>query len=204
MSSLILTSYPGVGCILGSMSEWKEPDPLGIYVTGVVGRAMGSGAFKVEEIESLTSKAIEVYLKLLEPLRAPRPTSPAPPAPSRHLPATSPPHPAYGQNPPRPQEVSLETSFPTWEHERIGLGKKPSPLGKPWGEVTWSEAHSLAASGNADTSRYLSWIAEKYEVKPDRWAEANRKMKRRATSVLAMARNGSRPAPAEPMEETPF
>jgi hypothetical protein len=51
----------------------SEPDPRMIFVTGVVGRAMGSGKFAASEIGVLTQEAAASYDRLQNPRPAPAP-----------------------------------------------------------------------------------------------------------------------------------
>lgn len=177
-----------------------------MFVTGVVGRAMGSGQFKAADIEGLTSSALQAFEMHLWP--ALEKSSPAP-AQSVQRPAGSPaPYAPPAPDPFRGQGgvVSGEAGgkpFAVWKDDRIGLGKKESPVnGKTWGEVTWAEAYRLCAAGNAQASKYLSWISETYDPGTDpKWAAKNNAMKLRAACVLQMAKKGQ--VPAEP-EYDPF
>ena len=56
-----------------------DKDGRAIYITGVVGRAMGSGKFTASEILVLTQAATEAYDRLLDPSK-PKPVQTAPAA----------------------------------------------------------------------------------------------------------------------------
>lgn len=185
-------------------------ESLNIFVTRIVGRAMGSGKFDVADIEPLTQAALLAYNTHLAPLEgrpapgasqsAPRP--PAPPGFQFVRPVATE---ALAEEPFRAPASGQADGKPyaLWQHDKIGIGKKPSPInGKTWNEVTWAEAHRLAAAGNAQTTSYLSWIAEKLEVEPGKWEKLGNARKARAACVLAMAKAGQA-APQE-AEETPF
>lgn len=88
-------SYTLVG--QGNTAETAQPRPAAtpargndseaIFVTGVVGRAMGSGQFGVNEIKMLTVAAVQAYRIWHGAVdEAPDPAPPRPPAPYNRMP----------------------------------------------------------------------------------------------------------------------
>lgn len=186
--------------------QYPNDKDLFIYVCAVVGRAMGSGKFEIADIEPLTGRAVTTYMTHLAEYA--QKSSPAPSQSVQRPPGAPPTYAPPAPDPFRGQGgvVSGEAGgkpFAVWKDDRIGLGKKESPVnGKTWGEVTWAEAYRLCAAGNAQASKYLSWISETYDPGTDpKWAAKNNAMKLRAACVLQMAKKGQ--VPAEP-EYDPF
>ena len=74
---------PGIPAPQQQAPAYRPPaadkDGRAIYITGVVGRAMGSGKFTASEILVLTQAATEAYDRLLDPSK-PKPVQTAPAA----------------------------------------------------------------------------------------------------------------------------
>ena len=139
-----------------------------IFCTGVVGRAMGSGKFAAGDIQALTDLAAQAFENTFGSVSA-APT----PAPQQPY---SPPAAGGGDLPP----------FQSWAEEQIRMGKKDSPIGKPWGSVTWAEARQLVVDGDPDAVGYLTFLRE-LQLRGDRYDTANAKIKAKAKAVLASA-----------------
>jgi hypothetical protein len=164
---------------------------------------MSSGAFKVEEIEAISQQAFQTFVNLFgvpdpEAPRVPQQAPPArwptgdkidtasvaPPAKSYGAPVAQEPGPVDGKD------------FRVWANDKIKLGKKIGPGNKPWGEVTWAEAHQHLARGSAQVRGYLSFLANLADKDPQ-YAASNARMRGRAQSLLDSI-------PEQQREEAPF
>ena len=167
-----------------------------IFVCAVVGRAMGNPA-NDKSIEALTEEAVRVFEKTwgkpeakpIQPYSAdsgwPSMANATPPpqttksSPSSSVPPSQPP--AAGKEP-GPAEGK---PFQLWGNDKLKLGKSTeSPLGKPWSEVTWAEAHQLCTGGSAKAAGYLAFLRD-LALKGDKWDASNATIKARAAAVLA-------------------
>ena len=146
-----------------------------IFVTGVVGRAMGSGKFTGADIQALTDMAAQAFENTFGPVSAPEPQH------QSAQPVQAQPQAAAGKEP-GPAEGK---PFQLWGNDKLKLGKSTeSPLGKPWSEVTWAEAHQLCTGGSAKAAGYLAFLRD-LALKGDKWDASNATIKARAAAVLA-------------------
>lgn len=182
-----------------------------IFVTGVVGRAMGSGQFPAQAIHTLVDAAQEAwraYYGQPGDTRIPKLT-----------PASSAPEPArdaegremYGgpvhgvpvlNSGPRPTIAGVDYDpDPLWNSNRnsdippavpgewmdkpMKYGKKVcGPVGKPWNECTWLEIIDKLILGQHDEEiGYLTWLVER-KTEEGKWTKANKARCARAKHVL--------------------
>jgi hypothetical protein len=171
------------------------PQDMHIWMTGVVGRSMGSGQFKAEDIRALTLEAHQVFLEVFgDPFAADLAAKHAELS-ARAKEAPAPAAPNGAPTPIMPGEVDGKP-FQLWRNDKIRLGKKIGPGGKPWGEVTWAEAHRAVGGGSAQARGYLSFLAN-LEDKDPQYARSNAIMRGRAQSILDSV-------PDQEREQTPF
>ena len=160
-----------------------------IFVTGVVGRSMGSGKFTLEQIRQLTVEAQATFIEVFGDPNAPPPAQLA--AQHAELSArarSAPPEPAKSYGAPVPPTAKEPgpaegKDFRIWANDKLRIGKKPGPGGKPWGEVTWAEAHQHLAGGSAQVAGYLRFICNLKDDNPQ-YAKANGTLRARAQAVL--------------------
>jgi len=179
------------------------PSDLHIFVTGIVGRAMGSGKFGVGEIEPLAKQAKEAFVAVFGPVEQGPAQQPSPqrayqPAPSRvgaaeHIGATARDVVSKagvtsgGSIPP-----ASEASFHIWSGHKCYYGKRDwEAFGKPWPEVTWEELleHASGSDEKARTkaNKALKVMADS-EPQEGEWAQRSRAKIANAKCVLIMAR----------------
>jgi len=175
---------------------------LHIFVTGVVGRAMGSGKFSAEEIHALTNEAYQAFIQTFgdphaaEERKAIQSEPYGPPATTQIVHRHDAPTSAGGE--PGPAEGK---PFRLWAGDKIRLGKdRQGPGGKTWGETTWAEAHQHALRGGKATLAYLWFLAGIKDNDP-KFAASNAAIRARAASVIAAAA-AAQPSPAA--DDAPF
>lgn len=179
----------------------SDPQALHIFVTGVVGRSMGSGKFSAQDIDALMEAAYATFIKTFgDPYMAEGRAQQTQPLPSISITE------AYA-HPNKVQTVSAVgisaegKSFRIWQNDSIKFGKKPSPLGKPWGEVTWAEVYDLCAQGNEYAQGYLKYMIDLPTSNP-KYASFDETRRSRARAILAAATPAQSEQDAE--ERTPF
>lgn len=168
-----------------------DPKDLQIFVTGVVGRAMGSGKFDAAAIGTLTQAAVETFLSDIAPklAQAPRPAPSASQGPPR---ASQPP--AAPQRPPMTPQAAAGAvppatePFALWSHEAARFGRKDASWnGKPSRDVTWYEWYSGMVDGDEQAKRALDIMANSDPFKGDpKYVAGNVKQKSRALAVKAL------------------
>jgi len=161
-----------------------------IFVTGVAGRAMGSGKFAAEDIRQLTLEAHAAFLEVFgDPFAQEERLA------IQQEPRANPVEPRPNLQRVKPMETQTTTSnepgpaqgrpFREWAHEKIKLGKnRPGPGGKPWSEVTWAEAHKHAAGGGKGTLGFLEFLAGIQDKDP-KFSASNEATRTRAAAVIA-------------------
>jgi hypothetical protein len=149
---------------------------LFIFATGVVGRAMGSGKFGYDEIQDLTAAADAAFRKTFgDPEAAAQPIAGVPfSSEDIGAPPTD-----TSKFPPLDGET-----FKVWSTNKIGFGKKDTPLGKPQSECTWGEAHMLCARGDKGMRGFLEWLSSKEIDASKPWATKDRVNQARARAIL--------------------
>jgi hypothetical protein len=150
---------------------------LQIFVTGIVGRAMGSGQFTdPTSIAGLTKEAVAAFQEHLAPHLAKETSapSPAPSAAQGHQRA-----PSGGGNNDVPPESK---SFSLWG------GDKSYIFGR--NEAIWADLHGEAREGNQETLELLTKAAAASLGKDPKWHTANARRIGRAKAILAMLKNG--------------
>lgn len=168
-----------------------------IYITGVVGRAMGSGKFGPDDIAVLTEAAYSAFkLTFGEPETTQIPQNPFKASPSQQS-SPAPQRPQSAQSNGEAEPEAEGKPFRIWQGDKVSVGKKPGPGGKPWAEVTWAEAYRELRKGSASTRGYLEFIRDKIVPKGDRWDKANAEINARATALLIAA-------PEIERDNTPF
>lgn len=186
-----------------------------IFVTGVVGRAMGSGKFGVGEIEPLAKNAKDAFVAVFGPVEQPQPYQAPAPRPqaapparvgaSQHIGLTARDVASQagmtkgGSIPP-----TSEASFHLWGGRKAYYGsKKWEAWGKPWPEVTWEELLEHASSNDTKSqekaNKALKVMADS-EPQEGEWAERSRQKIANAKCVLLMARKLME-APRQPTQE---
>jgi hypothetical protein len=152
-----------------------------IFVTGIVGRAMGSGKFDADEILRLTERANDAFDAVFGKIESASATSPNPytaPAPSGVM----------------PDPVLPETlDFGQWKGDFCYYGKKEwlfEPLNKPFPHVTWEELLTAGKTSDQRALKALHVIANDTPSTNPQWAAGSRKKIARAKAVLLMVKNG--------------
>jgi len=178
-----------------------EKDRL-IFITGIVGRAMGSGKFGPDDIKDLAVAASTAFFETFgDTVVVPILTKAYDGPPVK----TYAPENMGGDD--EPAEVDGKP-FRMWGGDKIRLGKKDSPIrGKAWGEITWGEAHQLLVRGTAGesskTKGYLKFLSE-LETKDQKYAKSDETMRQRARSVLDSVGPAQTSGGGGGMEDTPF
>lgn len=181
-----------------------DPKDLQIFVTGVVGRAMGSGKFDAAAIGTLTQAAVETFLHEIAPklAQAPRPA----PSASQGLPGAS--------QPPRPDwqggaaalgaPVGPESApFNMWGGEAARFGRKDAVWrGKPQRDVAWYEWVDAAIDGDQDARRALDIMAKSDPTKGDpKFLKSNVRQKSRALACQKLVAEGKRTTAKVPEQD---
>lgn len=168
-----------------------DPKDLQIFVTGVVGRAMGSGKFDAAAIGTLTQAAVETFLSDIAPrlAQAPRPA----PAASQGYQAVRPmagPQNAPTGNPDVPMETK---SFSMWGGDKCYLFDYKDAL--------WTDLVTAAQNGDVTVKAALEKAAKAGLGKDPKWHSANAKRIGRAKACLKIIADGQRVS--APMPPTP-
>lgn len=123
-----------------------------IFITGVVGRAMGSGKFGWDDIPVITERASQAFEATFGKVEAPAPQAPQP----RNV--------GHAQSVAAISSAVLGKSAPftAWSGEkaRYGSGKwKPHRNTKLYPEITWGEWLDMAKDGDEEALKILNTIA---------------------------------------------
>lgn len=163
---------------------------LQIFVTGIVGRAMGSGKFSAEDILKLTQSAYDAFHAIMgKPELPPQYSAPAAPQPDPYRGAAHAGSIAHEVIAAVGNGVLPEAKpISVWGGDRAYLGWKDKMLdGLPEPEVCWGAWHSHAAEGDARARGILEKAAAADPFKGDpKWHEANKKRISRAKAILAL------------------
>lgn len=193
-----------------------------IFITGVVGRAMGSGKFTAADIAELARNAKLAFVDVLGAPESPAPP-PRPPAPPPR-PASPTAHPghvgrtasevvAQGRSGGNGIPPTGEHTFGQWATFRAsfyGFGKESvcETYGKAWCELTWDEFFQMATQGDPEAIKALTKMSEG-TVKPGKYEKQDRFRIAHSKCVLNMSRKlreqGGEPDMSEVgTEESPF
>lgn len=172
-----------------------------IWITGVVGRSMGSGKFSQQDIPGLTKAAYNAWAEILDPLVASAPPPPQPPATPRPASAPTRHSQPYRSAPPGDinPNVQPETKpYHIWEKDKAYFGspKWERVYGSLVPDITWGEWVRNAQQGDEKAIRALRKMASS-EVGNDQWADRNRTKISRAIACLNLVTGGGD-------ENTPF
>jgi hypothetical protein len=186
---------------------------LHIYVTGVVGRAMGSGKFEATSILSLSQEARAAFVAVFGEPEAPRAYQPpaAPTAQARG------PQPIAGDFQAAARAAAQSgtltpaadpSTFNQWADKPSYIGGKDgtkwsAPSGKLWRDTTWRELLDLAIGGDGKATKLLSWASSQAPGVDPKWRQNDIQKIGNAKAVLLMAQQ-MRQASMPPSEETPF
>lgn len=178
------------------MATWQDKF---IFVTGVVGRAMGSGTFGSSQIQELTKAACDAFDAQFGAPQAPVAAHHAP----QQRPAQAPASQAHSDIP--MQKGCSPEEFGSWSGQKAYYGKKEwEAWGQPWPEVTWGTLLDKACADDQKAVKALTKMAEGVP-QPGEWYQANCRKILRARAVLKMAaqmRSTGGPPPQQ--DETPF
>lgn len=168
------------------------PQDLHIWMTGVVGRAMGSGKFSAEDIDTLADHAQNTFNRIFGEVRVE--VKRYDPPPQRSIPGA---HPigavaqqivSGGNDVPASDERGF-AKWGSWGARCFVFGKNAQcpNFGKPWNEVTWEEFLQMATNEDAQALKALNRMAND-ELKGGQWEKQNRARIANAKCVLGMAR----------------
>lgn len=153
-----------------------EKDAL-VFVTGITGRAMGSGHFEIKDIPDLTAAAFAAFTTVFGEIQ----TEPAPPTSMADAFNHAVPF-AANSNATSVGEADGKP-FHVWMGDKIGFGKKTTKLGKTQAELSWSEARTLALE-DKETESFIRWIATKTNDPQSQYAKKNAIQQARARAIL--------------------
>lgn len=171
---------------------------LFIWTTGVVGRAMGSGQFKPEDIPVLTKWAKDAFYEHLgvpdpkAPHTANRPAAaptaqPAQRGGPQHISAPVQQVMGGAQNDIPPTSEATFSKWGSWGARYFAFGNSDCPnYGKPWKEVTWDEFLQMATQEDPQAMKALQRMATS-ALEPGKWEKQNRARIANAKCVLGMA-----------------
>lgn len=145
-----------------------------IFVTGIVGRAMGSGKFEADDILTLTERAHDAFVAVFGKTEA----APVPAQPQQK---------AAFVPPQLPSVVLPEgKDFGIWKDDKAFYGKKEwDAWGKPWPDVTWAELLQHAKSGDEKAVKAIKHMAASDPGDSNgKWFESNCRKIGRAKAVL--------------------
>jgi hypothetical protein len=194
-----------------------------IFITGVVGRAMGSGQFQSGDILQLAQNADAAFSALfpdegpkplqgLDVYRQPQQQQSFQTPQEAHQANRAVQAPYAKVEPNVPQGLAQRAfghvklpPFNVWSSDQTKWGPRPSPLGKKWKDCMWSEVHTLLLQGNQAAVEYLRWIIGQ-EVDDEKWRAATEKRQAKAEALLGMVGMGAQEAPqgGPGAEDTPF
>lgn len=149
-----------------------------IYVTGVVGRSMGSGQFGAEHIDGLTKAAVDAFKahlapEMFPPQQSPRPAPGASQAPQR----------ASGSGGFKNNDVEPETKpFSMWG------GDKSYVFGR--NDAIWGDLLGEAQEGSQEAVELLKKTANGKIGDDPKWQSNNAKRIARAKACLLMLESG--------------
>ena len=187
---------------------------LHIYVTGVVGRAMGSGKFEATAILALTQEAHAAFLAVFGEPEAPR----------AYQPPASPTAQARGPQPiagdfqaaarAAAQSGTLTPSadpatFNQWADKPCYIGGKDAtkwsaPSGKLWRDVTWRELLDDAIGSSEKAIKLLKWAAGQSPGVDPKWRQNDIQKIGNAKAVLTMADQMRKASGGTPPDAMPF
>lgn len=158
-----------------------SPQDRQIFVTGVVGRAMGSGKFSKEDILFLTQAAYDAFCTIfgvVEEAPAKLAPQPAPRSVGRAESVASISSAILGESAP----------FTAWSGEkaRYGSGKWDPVNGKLQPDITWGEWMEWGKDGQEVALRALHTMAQRDLQAGTKWEKSNRIQSSRAQAVLKL------------------
>lgn len=145
-----------------------------IFVTGVVGRSMGSGKFGRDEIVLLAKEAESAFRDVF-----------GEPQPEATIPSQSSSAPAGEQEKLFGVAVAdaLGKPFRLWKNDKLYFPKTASPFGKPWAECSWAEVLQNGLAGSDSSEEMLKWLLS-IPVSDDQYKQHNLRRNARAEVIL--------------------
>lgn len=172
-----------------------------IFVTGVVGRAMGSGKFAAENVKHLTQTAYDAFCEVFgEPIKTNLDAVREAASAKADAPASVGTSKAFGEVAKQvlaAASSSLASSFNSWADQR-------SWLYGPAKEKTWRELLDYSIENHPEALKALTSGSKQDLSKSDpQYLDRNRERVERCKVVLAMAEQ-MRAAKVQPSEPNPF
>lgn len=161
----------------------KDQQSFLMFITGVTGRAMGSGR-DPQDLDAVVAAAIAAWGAHIEPRisEAPAPQPCSGGFPGR--PASRPAGGGYG-GPKKSFEIS-EATWDSWKEDKLRLGKKISPLGKTYGDCTWAEVASFLRDDDPEAVGHVEWLCNKLDPNDPKYGDSNRKHAAKARIALKL------------------